>query len=357
MLNLLVNLNIHFKIINMKKASGFLTSAVVLSQSSTQFSWTTTAKNAKAHSSESTSLAGHPLPGWYQHGKLGIFMHLGLYSKPVWAKGTKLPLAEIMTETAGEKWFANNPYAGWYYNSLRIKASSLKKRYTKIYGSNFSYFDSATQVDMAIKKLNAAIITRIIKDAGARYVVLTTKHCEDFLMGPGKTQNPFIRNYHAGRDIVGELTTAVRKQNRRAGTYYSSGLDWTFNPKAISNFPDLFQAVPQQQVYADYIDKHWNELINRCKPTLLWADIGSPTAYNPIPMITDYYNAVPNGIVKNRQKLGLTLTGLETTVPHDITAPEYQVLDSITKKNGKSAVALAFHLDIIKPKMQLNFYL
>jgi alpha-L-fucosidase len=130
----------------------------------------------------------------------------------------------------------------------------------------------------------------------------------------------------------------------RMGLYYSSGLDWTFNKKTITNFPDLFQAVPQQKEYVEYIDKHWHELINKYKPAVLWADIGSPQAYNPIPMIADYYNQVPDGIVNDRHKFTATATGFGTTVAHDITTPEYQVLDTITAKKWETCrgIGLSF---------------
>ncbi len=120
------------------------------------------------------------------------------------------------------------------------------------------------------------------------------------------------------------------------GLYYSSGLDWTFNIKTINSFPDLFQAVPQQKEYAAYFDKHWRELIDKYRPSVLWADIGSPGAYNPIPMIADYYNKVPDGIVNNRHKYTAGAKGYTNPVPYDFTTPEYQVLDTITTKKWET---------------------
>jgi hypothetical protein len=84
------------------------------------------------------SIATHPLPQWYQDAKLGIFIHWGLYAVPGWAKGTTKPLADIMKSSAGEEWFANNPYAEWYWNSLKIKGSSTEKHQVETYGKDFT---------------------------------------------------------------------------------------------------------------------------------------------------------------------------------------------------------------------------
>jgi alpha-L-fucosidase len=293
---------------------------------------------------DSASLAQHQLPQWYQDAKLGIFIHWGLYSVPAWAKGTKKSLATILKEGTGEEWFANNPYAEWYCNSLRIKGSSTEKHHAETYGSNFTYFDFVPQFNQAISQWKADEMAQLFKEIGAKYVVLTTKHHDGFLMWPGKTINPFIKNYQASRDITGELTAAVRKQNMRMGLYYSSGLDWTFNTQTITDFPALFKAIPQQKEYAAYIDSHWHELIEKYKPSVLWADIGSPVAYNPVPMLADYYNAVPDGVVNDRHKFTVTATGFGTTIPHDITTPEYQVLDTITQKKWETCrgIGLSF---------------
>lgn len=41
-------------------------------------------------------------------------------------------------------------------------------------------------------------------------------------------------------------------------------------------FPDLFEAVPQQEAYVNYVDAHWRELMARYDPAILWADMAAP---------------------------------------------------------------------------------
>ena len=290
-----------------------------------------------------SSLSQHALPAWYQDAKLGIFIHWGLYSVPGWAKGTTTSLEDILATSTGEEWFANNPYAEWYLNSLRIQGSSTEEHHSQTYGADFSYYDFVPKFNEAIKGWDPTEWADLFKSVGARYVVLTTKHHDGFLLWPSEHPNPYQENYTAERDLVGELTQAVRDRDMKMGLYYSSGLDWTFNDQVINNFPDLFSAVPQQAEYAAYIDSHWRELMERYDPWVLWADIGSPKAYDAQAVIADYYNLKPQGVVNNRHKF--TLPGMPgPVIHHDFTTPEYQVLDSIAQKKWETCrgIGLSF---------------
>src|SRR5450432_3638732 len=64
------------------------------------------------------SLNQHPLPAWYADAKLGIFIHWGLYSVPGWA-----PLSHPNHDFSAQDYIVNNPYAEWYYNTMRIEGS------------------------------------------------------------------------------------------------------------------------------------------------------------------------------------------------------------------------------------------
>lgn len=290
------------------------------------------------------SISNHQLPEWYQDAKLGIFIHWGLYSVPGWAKGTDMPLEETLAKDGGLTWFLNNPYAEWYLNSLKIKGSSTEAYHQKTFGKDFSYYDFVPLFNKEVSRWDPEAMAKLFADVGAGYVVLTTKHHDGFLLWPSKEENPFKENYYASRDIVGELTKAVRKKGMKMGLYYSSGLDWTFNDHTIKTFQDLFQAVPQDERYVRYIDTHWRELMDRYQPSVLWADIGSPQAYDPVPMIADFYNKNPEGVVNNRHKMQVTAEGFGSPIHHDFTTPEYQVLDSISAKKWETCrgIGLSF---------------
>ena len=61
------------------------------------------------------SIKTHNVPKWYDDAKLGIFIHWGIYSVPAYA-----PHTYELGEVDSKEWFANNPYAEWYYNSINI---------------------------------------------------------------------------------------------------------------------------------------------------------------------------------------------------------------------------------------------
>ena len=57
-----------------------------------------------------------------------------------------------------------------------------------------------------------AAMSDLFLKAGARYVVLVTKHHDGFCMWPTDTPNPNISDLFAKRDVVGELSFAVKER-------------------------------------------------------------------------------------------------------------------------------------------------
>lgn len=245
------------------------------------------------------SVREHRAPDWYNDAKLGIFVHWGLYSLPGWAPTTG-PLPEVVANAGWPAWFSRNPYAEWYMNSIRIPGSASAAYHAEHYGAGFGYEQFAPQFNAAVAKWNPAEWAELFAAAGARYVVLTTKHHDGFLLWPSARPNPSVARYHADRDLVGDLAAAVRARSMRMGLYYSGGLDWTFNDRVIADITDLFRAVPQSAEYAEYATAHWRELIERYQPAVLWNDIGYPAAANLPELFADYYNRVPEGVINDR---------------------------------------------------------
>jgi alpha-L-fucosidase len=275
------------------------------------------------------SLDSHPLPQWYAGAKLGIFIHWGLYSVPGWA-----PLSHPEHDFTNADYIKNNPYAEWYLNVMRIPGSPTQAYHREHYGANFSYYEFASTFNRESKKWNPDDWAKTFRDAGARYVVLTTKHHEGFTLWPSTTENPNPsvpqNERHAERDIVGELTTAVRSEGMKMGLYYSGGYDWTFNSGPIETQQDYETVKPETQAYGDYAFAQIHELINRYHPAVLWNDIDWPKTGRPIQVEADYYNAVPDGVVDDR-------FGIEHS---DFTSPEYQKLDKIASKKWEECRGL-----------------
>ena len=275
------------------------------------------------------SLNRHPLPQWYAGAKLGIFIHWGLYSVPGWA-----PLNHPDHDFNSADYIKYNPYAEWYLNVLRIDGSPTQAYHREHFGANFSYYDFAPAFNRESRKWNPDQMATVFRDAGARYVVLTSKHHEGFTLWPSTTPNPSPTlpkaAQHAERDIVGDLTAAVQKQGLRMGLYYSGGYDWTFNTGPIETNSDYETVKPESQAYGDYAFAQIHELIDRYHPAVLWNDIDWPKTGKPLEVEADYYNAVPDGVIDDR--FGIAHS--------DFTSPEYQKLDKISEKKWEECRGL-----------------
>jgi len=286
------------------------------------------ARNSGTYEPTWESLKKHPLPDWFQNAKLGIFIHWGLYSVPAWA-----PPSGELGKVSPARWFTDNAYAEWYLNTLRIKDSPTYKHHLETYGQSFDYYDFIPKFNQEVLKWNPESWAKLFRKVGARYAVLTTKHHDGFTLWPSRVKNPKrAGTTSASRDLVGELTAAVRGQGLKMGLYYSGGLDWTFTSEPIKNFADLMRMVPQSEEYARYADAQWRELMDRYQPAVLWNDISYPKLGEVPQLFAKYYNALPEGAVNNRFNAPFA----------DFTTPEYAKYEKITEKKWESCRGLGF---------------
>lgn len=291
------------------------------------------------------SLSKHEVPEWFKDAKLGIFIHWGVYSVPAWAPLTG-EQNKVVAERGWEYWFQHNPYAEWYYNSMKLEGSDTYNYHRATYGKNFTYDDFIPTFNAAITKWNPSQWAKLFSQVGARYVVLTTKHHDGFLLWPSKTTNQ--SRGVAARDIVGELTQAVRKEGMRMGLYYSGGIDWSKQDTTVTDFNSLVAAIIQEKSYAEYANAHWRELIDRYQPSILWNDLGYPVGQaNGI--MAYFYNHVPNGVVNDRFDIGGQL-GLH----FDFSTPEYSQLKQIEPKKWESTRGLGYSFGYNQNDTDLN---
>ncbi len=274
------------------------------------------------------SLNQHPVPQWYEDAKLGIFIHWGLYSVPGWA-----PVKKTDHNFSAKDWMRFNPYSEWYYNTMRIDGSPTQEYHRKTYGANFNYYQFAPEFNKANASWNPDTWAQTFSDAGAKYVVLTTKHHDGFVLFPSKIANPHLEasKQRSTRDLVGELTKAVRRKNLKMGVYYSGGFDWTFVPGPFVTPEDSHKGTPQTEDYARYIDSHYRELIERYQPSFLWNDIRYVPKGKLLEIFADYYNRIPEGLVDDRW----------SPFKHsDLTTPEYQEVAEIKQKKWEECRGL-----------------
>ena len=128
---------------------------------------------------------------WWREARFGMFLHWGLYS--------------IL---AGE-WMGRTDYAEWIRNNAHIPLAEYDKLVARF---NPVKFDADAWVGMA-------------KDAGMKYVTLTTKHHDGFCLFDNRLTDFCVRSTPFKRDICAELAGA----SARAGLHqcwYHSIMDW-----------------------------------------------------------------------------------------------------------------------------------
>lgn len=279
------------------------------------------------------SLSARHTPAWFGNAKLGIFVHLGLYSVPGWAT----PIGTPDTVTNWHYFYSHNPYAEWYLNTLRIAGSPTALHHAKTYGTNFDYYQFADSFNLSMRSFDASRWMKLFRSAGARYVVLTAKHSEGFTLYPSTVAHPFYSHerINAHDDIVGAVAWAARSAGMRFGVYYSGGLDWSFSTRPVTNlWPDLFQATPQSVAYAGYADMQMFELIHRYRPDILWNDVSYPTAGDMLGILAELFTANPEAVVNERWGRNKELTDFDT--------PEYRILDSVSTRKWESCRGIGY---------------
>ena len=184
-------------------------------------------------------------PAWFDEAKFGIFIHWGGYSVPAFAD----PHAK-----RGEA------YAEWYWKHLEDKNGPTWAFHLRNYGANFQYQDFAR--DFKAQLYDPDQWAALFQRAGARYVVLTSKHHEGFCLWPCPASwnwNSLDLGPH--RDLAGDLAKAVIARGLKMGFYYSL-YEW-YNP-LISRDPDRY--------VTSHMMPQMKDLVERYKPSLLWTD-------------------------------------------------------------------------------------
>lgn len=197
------------------------------------------------------SLNKRPTPQWYSNAKFGIFIHWGLYSVPSWATNSNAD------------GFGSN-YAEWYWQRLNAPNLKIHKEFVafhdSVYGKNFKYPHFASK--FACELFDPNQWAQLFKDAGAKYVVLTSKHHDGFCLWPSaQSWNWNSVDVGPHKDLAGMLTNAVKQAGLHMGFYYSL-YEW-FNPVYKT---DVNKYVGERML------PQMKDLVSRYKPDVLWTD-------------------------------------------------------------------------------------
>ena len=209
---------------------------------------------------------------WWREAKFGMFIHWGVYSVP-----------------AG--YYHDKPVSGigeWIMNRGKIPMAEYQQFARQFDPTNF----------------NAEQWVKIAKDAGMKYIVITSKHHDGFAMFDTRASSwNIVQATPYGKDPLKALAAACRRQGIKLGFYYSQAQDWNNGGSASGGKWDP----AQQHDMDDYIDKiampQAKEICSNYGPfpAVLWWD-------TPINMNSNraqkLYNAVkqllPNIIMNDR---------------------------------------------------------
>ena len=202
------------------------------------------------------SVRTHRVPVWFDDAKLGIFIHWGLYSVPGWAP--RVPdIQQLLVKDGPKRMLRENPYAEWYRNTMQLKGSPTAVHHATVYGDDYPYDNFVRTFNDASSGADLDAIAASVPALRAPATscsppsTTTASPC-----GPPPSAHPVKGEYQASRDLVGELTEAVRDRHMRMGLYYSGGYDWPYNDAVLSTGADAVLAAPSDARYVEYVTAH-----------------------------------------------------------------------------------------------------
>ena len=204
------------------------------------------------------SVDSRTTPAWWGDAKFGIFIHWGVYYVP--AIAPKGEYAEWYWERLRKP---GNPDPSTHDAKIRLETRAFHER---VYGKNFEYPDFAPK--FTAEMFDADQWADIFARSGAKYVVLVSKHHDGFALWPSREASAsWGRPWNAAeigprRDLVGELSAAVRRRDLEMGFYFSL-YEW-FNPRWLAGDVDAY--------VKDHLFPQFKDLVTRYSPSVIFSD-------------------------------------------------------------------------------------
>lgn len=219
----------------------------------------------------SLTAANNPKMAWWKEAKFGMFIHWGLYAVPAGTYNGK------QISGIGE----------WIMNTAKIPVADYK-----LYAKQFNPVN-----------YNPEAWVKMAKDAGMKYIVITSKHHDGFALFDSK-----VSDFNAvdatpyGKDLLKPLVEACRREGIRIGFYYSQAQDWTY-PGGAAGGGHWDKA--QDGDFDEYLDKKAvpqvkEILANYGGLDILWYDTPQDMTKARADKFMAVTNNYPNLIINNR---------------------------------------------------------
>ena len=286
------------------------------------------------------SLDKHPIPEWFDDAKFGIFIHWGVYAVPAyheWYVTFMSPKACFGRNLGGPPYTATRGDLEENVFKSNIREDAYNYHREK-YGPDFAYDDFIPM--FKAEKYDPAEWARLFKKAGAKYVILTAKHGDEFALWPSSYTDRNAGDMGPHRDLVGELTQTVRNERLKMGFYHNTTYSfWD------ERYPDA--------EWVEYMNNSIKELVDKYHPSILWGDVrtGPVRDSSGKPLGTDYWNSKevlayfynhsyhPDQVVANDR------WGVDEHGDHhgDYYTPERQVVETIREEKWETCDSLDPH--------------
>ncbi len=218
------------------------------------------------------SLSSYDVPQWYSEGKLGVFMHLSAFSVPAYKN----------------EWYASNMYYTPDNSTMQRYpeyGKSFSDHHVQTYGDRktFGYKDFIPQ--LTLSKFDADYYADLIQKTGAAYFAAPAVHHDGFAMWDSKVIEWNAVKMGPKRDVVRELTDAMRKRGIKTGVSTHYGRHWkyyNFRPE-FDTWDPAFEGIygkrrgdtePPRPEDALKWERVMNELIDSYQPDYIFVDGG-----------------------------------------------------------------------------------
>jgi len=256
---------------------------------------------------------------WWRDATFGMFIHWGVYAV----------LAGIYKE---EK----IPNIGeWIMNTAEIPISD--------------YEEFAKQFNPI--KYDAEEWVRIARDAGMKYIVITSKHHDGFSLWDSQVSEYDVMDFALiKRDLLGELRDACDKYGIRL-CFYHSIMDWHHPDAQGTHYPTYNtqeKSNPNFDIYVqNYLKPQVKELIENYSPDVLWFDgewIPEWTHEYGVDMYKFVRNLKPEIIINNRVDKGRQgmqgMTKTDQNYLGDFGTPEQEILEGTSSFDWESCMTM-----------------